>query len=63
MPIVQHDMLRSLCFEIFKVTGIPEEDANIISTHLVDSHLSGHDVSRHVAVGRLCAGMKHRCVR
>ena len=35
MPIVQHDMLRSLCFEIFKATGIPEEDADIISTHLV----------------------------
>ena len=43
MPIVQQAPLRQLSFEIFKATGIPIDDARIISDHLVDNHLVGHD--------------------
>jgi len=43
MPIVQQAPLRRLSFEIFKATGIPIDDARIISDHLVDNHLAGHD--------------------
>ena len=43
MPIVQQEPLRQLAFEIFKATGIPTDDARIISDHLVDNHLAGHD--------------------
>ena len=43
MPVVQHDVLRQLAFDIFGATGIPEEDARIVGEHLVNSHLAGHD--------------------
>jgi LDH2 family malate/lactate/ureidoglycolate dehydrogenase len=43
MPIVQQAPLRQLSFEIFKATGIPINDARIVSDHLVDNHLAGHD--------------------
>ena len=63
MPIVQHDMLQPLCFDIFKATGIPEEDADIISTHLVDSHLAGHDSHGTWLLPGYARGMKHGYVR
>lgn len=43
MPVVDSDVLRDLCFQIFGAAGIPEEDACIVSDHLVESHLVGHD--------------------
>ncbi len=43
MPVIQHDPLRRLCFDLFKTAGAPEADARIISDHLVDSNLNGHD--------------------
>ena len=43
MPIVQHTVLRELSLQIFRAAGAPEEDARIVSEHLVDSHLKGHD--------------------
>ena len=41
--LVQQDILRQLSFDIFAATGIPEDDARIVSDHLVNSHLAGHD--------------------
>jgi uncharacterized oxidoreductase len=43
MPIVQHEVLRKLSYDVFMATGIPEEDARIVSDHLVTSNLVGHD--------------------
>jgi uncharacterized oxidoreductase len=43
MITIQHDALREYVFKIFTATGIPEEDAAIVSDHLVTSHLLGHD--------------------
>jgi uncharacterized oxidoreductase len=63
MPTVQHDVLRSLCFEIFVGTGIPEEDADIISTHMVDSHLAGHDSHGMWLLPGYVRGMKRNYVR
>ena len=43
MPVIQHQPLRKLAFEIFRAAGLPEEDAGMVSEHLVDSNLAGHD--------------------
>lgn len=43
MPVIQPEKLRSLCFDLFTTAGAPEDDARIISDHLVDSNLNGHD--------------------
>ena len=41
--LVQQDILRQLSFDIFAATGIPEDDARIVSDHLLNSLLAGHD--------------------
>jgi len=43
MPVVPYDKLNRLSQEIFKATGIPEEDAQILADHLTNSNLLGHD--------------------
>ena len=43
VPRLNHETLYELVFNIFRATGIPNEDAHIIARHLVDSHLYGHD--------------------
>ncbi len=43
MPIVREDDLRRLAYDIAAATGIPDDDARIISNHYVDSNLCGHD--------------------
>ncbi len=43
MPVVQHHVLRGLSFDIFKAAGIPDEDSQLISDHLVDGDLYGHE--------------------
>ena len=43
MPVVRHEVLRELSFEICKAAGIPVEDARIVSDHVVNSNLKGHD--------------------
>ena len=42
MPIVTHDILLQLSLDIFKVAGVPDDDARTISEHLVESDLRGH---------------------
>ncbi|SVA95863.1 uncharacterized protein METZ01_LOCUS148717, partial [marine metagenome] len=43
MAVVPFDVLRALSFDIFKATGIPEDDARILTDHLTTSNLVGHD--------------------
>ena len=63
MPIVQQGVLRSLCFQIFQAAGIPEEDARMVSDHLVDSHLAGHDSHGTWLLPGYVRGMVERYVR
>ena len=63
MPVVQHDALRQLSFEIFSATGIPAVDARIVSDHLVDSHLAGHDSHGTWFLPGYARAMKARYVR
>ena len=43
MPLVQHKVLRKLVYDIYIAAGGVEEDARIVSDHVVDSNLAGHD--------------------
>ncbi len=43
MPIVSHKILRAFVYDIYKEAGGTDEDAQIVSDHIVDSNLAGHD--------------------
>lgn len=43
MPVVRYEKLNTLSYDIFKATGIPEDDARILADHLTTSNLVGHD--------------------
>ncbi len=43
MPIIQHDVLREFVYDMYIAAGGVEEDARIVSDHVVDSNLAGHD--------------------
>ena len=43
MPVVSHVVLRKFVYEIYRGAGGTEEDARIVSDHVVDSNLAGHD--------------------
>ena len=43
MPIVSHVVLREFVYDIYRAAGGTEEDARIVSDHVVDSNLAGHD--------------------
>jgi uncharacterized oxidoreductase len=43
MPTLPHETLRETSRAIFAATGIPPEDARIVSDHLVNANLAGHD--------------------
>lgn len=43
MPTIQHDVLRKYVCQIFERSGTPLEEARIVSDHLVDANLAGHD--------------------
>ena len=43
MPIVQHGILRKYVYDMYIAAGGVEEDARIVSDHVVDSNLAGHD--------------------
>jgi uncharacterized oxidoreductase len=62
MPIVQHEVLRKLSYEVFNATGIPEGDARIVSDHLVTSNLVGHDTHGVWYVARYARAMMKRQV-
>ncbi|MCG9127243.1 Ldh family oxidoreductase [Candidatus Poribacteria bacterium] len=43
MPVVSHIVLRKFVYDIYRAAGGTEEDAKIVSDHVVDSNLVGHD--------------------
>ena len=43
MPTISHDVLRAFVYDIYRGAGGTEEDARIVSDHVVDSNLAGHD--------------------
>ncbi len=43
MPTVSHTVLRKFTYDIYRAAGGTEEDARIVSHHVVDSNLAGHD--------------------
>jgi len=43
MQIVSHTTLRELICQIFEKSGAPPDQAKIVSDHLVDANLAGHD--------------------
>ena len=63
MPVVQHDVLKDLCYRIFAATGIPADDALIVADHVVESHLHGHDSHGTWLVSGYARGMRDNYVR
>ena len=43
MPIFNHIVLRNFIYNIYRAGGGVDEDARIVSDHVVDSNLVGHD--------------------
>ncbi|MDE0504576.1 MAG: Ldh family oxidoreductase [Candidatus Poribacteria bacterium] len=43
MPIVNHTVLRNFIYDIYRAADGADEDARIVSNHVVDSNLVGHD--------------------
>ena len=43
MPILLHLNLRHCGYAIFEAAGLPEDQARIVTDHLVDANLVGHD--------------------
>ena len=63
MPIVREHDLRRLAHDIAAATGIPGDDARIISDHYVDSNLLGHDSHGVWFLARGARGLKDRYVQ
>lgn len=43
MPTINHKVLEKIASDVFKASGIPAEEAEIISDHIVTANLLGHD--------------------
>ena len=43
MPIIPHEYLWKCHYEVFKAAGVPENEARIVSNHMVKANLVGHD--------------------
>lgn len=43
MPVLNHEYLNKVCYHIFRALGASEEEANIVSNHVVKANLAGHD--------------------
>lgn len=43
MPIVQHSALRPFGYALFEAAGVPADQARVVTDHLVESNLMGHD--------------------
>ncbi len=63
MPIVREDYLRRIALDIALATGIPTDDARIISDHYVDSNLYGHDSHGVWFLPGAARGMKSKYVK
>ena len=58
MPIVHHEVLRTLVYDMYIAAGGVEEDARIVSDHVVDSNLAGHDSHGVINAPNYARGMK-----
>ena len=43
MPTIHHNALREYVCQVFERSGTPLDEARIVSDHLVDANLAGHD--------------------
>ena len=43
MPTIQHTTLRPFGYAIFEAAGVPADQARVVTDHLVESNLMGHD--------------------
>ena len=43
MPTIDHKALRTYGYAIFEKAGIPQDQAQILTDHLVEANLMGHD--------------------
>jgi hydroxycarboxylate dehydrogenase B len=43
MPTIQHTTLRDFGYAIFEAAGVPADQARVVTDHLVESNLMGHD--------------------
>ena len=60
MPTIDHQSLRDLTCRIFQAAGAPEDEARIVSEHLVNSNLVGHDSHGVWHVPGYARGMQRR---
>lgn len=58
MPVVQHKVLRKFVYDTYIAAGGVEEDARIVSDHVVDSNLAGHDSHGVIKASTYVYGMK-----
>ncbi len=58
MPTVSHTVLRKFTYDIYCAAGGTEEDAKIVSNHVVDSNLAGHDSHGVINAPNYIGGMK-----
>lgn len=43
MPVLNHEYLNKVCYHIFRALDASEEEASIVSSHVVKANLAGHD--------------------
>jgi uncharacterized oxidoreductase len=43
MPTISHEYLHKVAYHIYRVVGVPEEEARITANHQVKANLTGHD--------------------
>ena len=58
MPVVQHEVLRKFVYDMYIGAGGVEEDARIVSNHVVDANLMGHDSHGVINAPGYAGGMK-----
>lgn len=58
MPTVSHVVLRKFVYDIYRAVGGTVEDAKIVSDHVVDSNLAGHDSHGVINAPNYIGGMR-----
>lgn len=43
MPTIQHTAMRAYGYALFEAAGLPADQSRIVTDHLVDANLTGHD--------------------
>ena len=63
MPKVTRDSLQQLTLDIFAAVGVPEDEAGVIASHLVESDLRGHETHGVWRIRRYIADIKQGYTR